>query len=104
MHYNNLGGKTAQGDRSGVELCVVKKEHFREHSATVATSLGSFQINIPPKSKDTDVTGTCTITGDDPITLLSASPHAFNFEEQGLYDLPEPLVINKGDKLTTTCT
>ena len=129
MHYNNLGGKSAQPDRSGVELCVVKKDHFRKNSATVATGLGSFLINIPAKTKDANVTGTCTVSGDEPVTLLSASPHAhqtahhmkftlerasgekivmhdrdFNFEEQGLYDLKEPLVVNKGDKIVTTCT
>jgi len=91
--------------------------------------LGSFAINVPPKSKDVDVTGTCTFAGDQPITLLSSSPHAhqtahhmkfslerasgekivlhdrdFSFEEQGMYELPEPLQVSKGDKLITTCT
>jgi hypothetical protein len=29
---------------------------------------------------------------------------SFNFEEQGQFDLKEPLQVNKGDKLITTCT
>ena len=69
------------------------------------------------------------LPGDEPVTLLTTSPHAhrmanhmkftleradgekivmhdqsFNFEEQGQFDLKEPLTVNKGDKLITTCT
>jgi hypothetical protein len=129
MHYNNLGGQVDERDNSGVELCVVNKENFRKNTATVAQMLGAFSINVPPKATGVEITGSCTLIGDEPVTLLTASPHAhrmakhmkftlqraggetivmhdqsFNFEEQGQFDLKEPLVINKGDKLTTTCT
>ena len=129
MHYNNLGAESEERDSSGVELCVVKKENFRKKTATVAQMLGAFQINIPPHSTGVDITGTCTLTGDEPVTLLTASPHghrmakhmkfsveraggetivmhdqSFNFEEQGQFDLDEPITLNKGDKLITTCT
>lgn len=129
MHYNNLGAETEERDNSGVELCVVKKENFRKHTATVAQMLGAIQINIPPRTTDVDVTGTCTLSGDEPVTLLTASPHghrlakhmkfsverangetivmhdqSFNFEEQGQFELDEPITLNKGDKLITTCT
>jgi len=129
MHYNNLGAETEERDNSGVELCVVKKDNFRKNTATVAQMLGAFQINIPPHSTGVDITGTCTLTGDEPVTLLTASPHghrmakhmkftveraggetivmhdqSFNFEEQGQFDLDEPITLNKGDKLVTTCT
>ena len=129
MHYNNLGNESEELDNSGVELCVVKKDNFRKNTATVAQMLGAFQINIPPHSTGVEITGTCTLTGDEPVTLLTASPHghrmakhmkftlerdngetivmhdqSFNFEEQGQFDLEEPLTLNKGDKLITTCT
>lgn len=129
MHYNNLGNDKAETDNSGVELCIVKKDNFRKNTATVAQMLGAFQINLPPNSTNVDVTSVCTLNGDEPVTLLTTSPHAhrmanhmkftlerangekivmhdqsFNFEEQGQFDLKEPLVVNKGDKLITTCT
>jgi hypothetical protein len=129
MHYNNLGSETEERDNSGVELCVVKKENFRKNTATVAQMLGAFQINIPPHTTGVDITGTCTLSGDEPVTLLTTSPHghrmakhmkftverssgekivmhdqSFNFEEQGQFDLEEPITLNKGDKLITTCT
>lgn len=129
MHYNNLGNEESEADKSGVELCIVKKDKFRENTATVAQMLGAFQINLPPNSTNVDVTSTCTLNSDQPVTLLTTSPHAhrmakhmkftleradgekivmhdqsFNFEEQGQFDLEQPLVVNKGDKLITTCT
>jgi hypothetical protein len=129
MHYNNLGNESDEQDQSGVELCVVKKDRFRKHTATVAQTLGAFQINLPPKTTGVDVKSVCTLNGDQPITLLTASPHAhrmakhmkftldradgesivmhdqsFNFEEQGQYTLEKPLTVNKGDKITTVCT
>jgi hypothetical protein len=129
VHYNNLQGTSAEMDASGVELCVLKKANFRPKSATVAQNLSQYLINIPARAVDYDVTGSCTISGNTPITLLSVSPHAhktakhmkftvekangqqivmhdepFNFEEQTSYALKPPIVLGAGDRVTTTCT
>jgi hypothetical protein len=129
MHYNNLGNEAEEQDGSGVELCVVDKQNFRKNTATVAQTLGAFIINLPPRATNVDVKSTCTLNGEEPVTLLTASPHAhrlakhmkftleradgevivmhdqsFHFEEQGQFDLEKPLVVNKGDKVTTVCT
>jgi hypothetical protein len=129
MHYYNLMNGQAEPDRSGVEICVLKPEHFRKNTAAVYGRFAQFSINLPAHSKDMDVTGTCTVGGNTPVTLLSASPHAhtfathmkfsvqkasgetivmhdkpFDFMEQTTYALEKPVVLNAGDKVITTCT
>ena len=129
MHYNNLQGTSAEPDSSGVEICVLKPEHFRKNTAAVHMGFTQFAINIPPHSKGFDVTGSCTFSGNTPVTLLTASPHAhtlarhmkftlkkasgetvvmhdgaFDFNEQQSYTLDNPLQLGKGDVVTTTCT
>jgi hypothetical protein len=129
VHYNNLQGTSSEMDQSGVELCVLKKANFRPKSATVAQNLSQYLINIPARAVNHEVTGTCNITGNAPITLLSVSPHAhknakhmkftverangekivmhdepFNFEEQTSYALKPPVVLKSGDRVITTCT
>jgi hypothetical protein len=129
MHYNNLQGSKSEPDNSGVEVCVLKPEHFRKNTATVYQGFSQFAINIPAHSKGVDVTGQCTFSGSTPVTLISASPHAhtnarhmkftlkkasgetivmhdgaFDFNEQQSYPLEKPLVLAKGDQVTTTCT
>jgi hypothetical protein len=128
LHYNNLMGTTAQSDNSGVEICVVKKAHFRPKTATVFMGFSQYAINIPGHARDFSVTGTCPVNVTAPVTLISASPHAhtyakhmkftlkrasgetivmhdaaFDFNEQGTYALDKPLQIATGDTVETTC-
>ena len=129
MHYNNLQTNVEQPDNSGVEVCVLKPEHFRKNTAAVFMGFTQFAINIPAHSTAFDVTGRCKVSGSTPVTLLSVSPHAhtlarhmkfsvlrasgetvnlhdaeFQFEEQQSYALPKPVVIGTGDTVITTCT
>jgi hypothetical protein len=129
MHYNNLQGTAAQPDSSGVEICVLKPEHFRKNTAAVYMGFSQFAINIPAHSKNFEVTGSCTFSGSTPVTLLTASPHAhtearhmkftlkkasgemivmhdgaFDFNEQQSYQLDKPLELAMGDTVITTCT
>jgi hypothetical protein len=128
MHYNNLSGTAAELDKSGVEVCWVKKANFRKNTAAVYQRFSQFLINIPAKTKGFDVTGNCTIAGAG-ATLITASPHAhttarhmkftvkkasgemivmhdapFAFSEQQSYTLDKPIVLAAGDVVTTTCT
>ena len=127
MHYNNVQGTTEGKDNSGLEICALKKSNFRPKTAATATNLSQFLINIPAKAMDMAVTGNCTVGGTQPVTIISASPHAhklahhmkftvkqggkevvmhdadFNFEEQTAYPLKEPVVVKAGDTITTTC-
>jgi alpha-glucosidase (family GH31 glycosyl hydrolase) len=128
MHYNNLQGSTDGPDNSGLEICVLKKQNFRPKTAATATNLSQFLISLPPKTMDMEVTGNCTVGGTQPVTIISASPHAhklahrmrftvkrasgetvvmhegdFNFEEQTSYPLKMPVEVKSGDTITTTC-
>jgi len=128
VHYNNVTGTQMERDASGVEICVLEKAHFRPKTATVTNRLTQTLISVPPRTVDMDVTGTCRHTGA-PVRLLSASPHAhknahhmtftvekangqkitmhddaFNFEEQTVYPMTPPVVIEAGDRIITTCT
>jgi hypothetical protein len=129
LHYNNLLGSSDEGDKSGVEICVVGPEHFRKNTASVFQGFSQFAINVPAHAMNYDVTGQCTVTGKTPVTLLSASPHAhttahhmkftvkkpsgeqivmhdraFDFNEQQSYTLETPIQLESGDVVTTTCT
>ena len=128
MHYFNTTGTSAQLDKSGVEVCVVKKERFRKNNAGVATRLVAARLSIPPNATNYEAKGSCTVSGSTPITLLNASPHAhklavrmifkvtkkngqviqlhdmpFMFGEQGTYALDPPVVVESGDVIDTTC-
>lgn len=129
FHYNNVLGTQAEQDRSGIEICALKPEHFRKHTAAVHTGFSSFGFNIPARASDYDVTAQCSATVSTPVTLFSANPHAhklathmkfsvlkasgerivmydgsFNFEEQQAYPLNPMVVLETGDKVITTCT
>jgi hypothetical protein len=129
MHYNNLVGTQAEGDNSGLELCVLKKPNFRPNTATVNQTFSQFLINIPAHAMNFDVTGQCTFTGNTPVKLVTASPHAhtlarhmkftvkkksgemivmhdgpFDFNEQQSYALDPMVTLENGDVVTTTCT
>jgi hypothetical protein len=133
MHYFNTMGTKAEPDKSGVEICIVKKPKFRKNNAAVTmslTSLGDFLGGglAPANTVNHEVTSNCTVGGSQPITLLSASPHAhkyarhmrftlkrssgelvtmhdqpFMFGEQKSFALDPPVVAQPGDVITTTC-
>jgi hypothetical protein len=128
IHYNNVQGSATEKDASGVEICALKKANFRPKTATTTNALSSYLINIPARATNSDVTATCTHSGQ-PFRLLSVSPHAhknahhmkftvkkaggmeivmhdmpFNFEEQTTYPLNPPVEIQAGDQIITTCT
>jgi len=129
MHYNNLLGKEAEPDNSGVEICVLKKANFRKYTAAVHMGFTQFAISIPPHSTNVAITGQCTVSGNTPVTLITASPHAhtlarhmkfsvqkangqmvvmhdapFDFNEQQAYALTPTVQLAAGDKVITTCT
>jgi hypothetical protein len=129
LHYNNLLGTQAEADNSGLELCVLKKANFRPNTATVNQTFSQFLINIPAHAMNFNVTGSCTFTGANPVTLVTSSPHAhtlarhmkftitkksgemvvmhdepFDFNEQQSYPLNPTLKLENGDVVTTTCT
>lgn len=129
MHYNNLGGTKDESDNSGVEICALKKENFRPKTATIYMGFTQVLINIPAHATNYDVTGTCMVNTTEPVTLVSAGPHAhtlarhmkftvqrasgetivmhdraFDFNEQGTFALDQPITLNTGDVVTTTCT
>jgi hypothetical protein len=133
MHYFNTMGTQAEADKSGVEVCVVKKAKFRKNNAAVTMSLASIGDFFggglaPANTVNHEVTSNCTVGGSQPITLLSASPHAhkyarhmrftltrasgemitmhdqaFMFGEQKSFALDPPVVVQPGDVITTTC-
>jgi hypothetical protein len=84
MHYFNLTGTSAEVDDSGVEICVLKKEHFRPKMASVAKSFGAIGtfdgkggfVLAPAGAANHSETGSCPVTVTEPVHLLSASPHA----------------------------
>lgn len=133
MHYFNLQGSAPAMDQSGVEICVLKKEHFRTHTASVFrgfTSLGGGDFVLAPAgSVNHDEEGVCQVKTTEPVHLLAASPHAhtyavhmkftlqkadgreivmhdraFTFEAQGSYALSDEVVIETGDTVHTVCT
>jgi hypothetical protein len=130
MHYYNLGADTSEElDASGVEICTVSKAKFRPNTATVFMGFVGFgSPMVPANSVNHEVTANCVVKATEPIHLLSASPHAhryathmkftamvggehivmhdlpFDFEEQRSKRLPQEVMLNTGDTVTTTCT
>jgi Copper type II ascorbate-dependent monooxygenase, C-terminal domain/Cytochrome c len=129
MHYNSLQASKEELDRSGVEICVVKKPKFRPNTATVYMGFVGFGFPmVPANASNYNLTATCTVSGSTPVHLLTASPHAhklavhmkftarvggrdivmhdapFDFNEQTSHPLDEDVVLNAGDTVTTTCT
>ncbi|MET0340271.1 MAG: hypothetical protein ABW252_04685 [Polyangiales bacterium] len=117
-HYNNRTGAPVL-DASGVELCVTPNRP--KHIAAMSW-LGTDRINGVAAS------GTCTPENKEPVHLLLSFPHMhtkgvhmkvdltraaggvesihdadFNFDYQRTY-VYDDLVIQPGDKVTTTCT
>jgi hypothetical protein len=130
MHYYNTTSTTAQPDRSGVAVCVVKGARLRKHSAaTMMGFMGMSAVLAPANKRGHQVTGTCTARTTQPVHLITATPHAhrfarhmkftlkktngteivmhdlpFQFGEQATYPIDPPLLIESGDVITTTCT
>jgi hypothetical protein len=133
LHYFNKLSAEPALDSTGVDICVVKGANLRPKPAALFTSFGSIGVGperlmAPAGAKDYAVTSTCVIEGNQPVHLLTASPHAhgfavhmsltatkagqplvlhdgpFLFEEQRAYTLPGgEVVLNPGDVVTTRC-
>lgn len=129
LHYWNVAGHKDARDRSGVAMCTASGATLRKHTAVVST-LGSLAINLPPKSADVEVSGTCTPDTTTELHVISSGPHMhqagtrfrtdilrggdenaretlvevprWDFETQAQY--PSSAVVRPGDKLRTTCT
>jgi len=133
IHYFNVGSSAAVLDQSGVEVCVLHKEHFRPKTASVYQAFGSLGgadlVLAPAGTKDHDETGVCKVNTTQPVTLLTSSPHAhryavhmkftvkkangreivmhdepFSFDAQLSYPVPEAITLETGDQVITTCT
>jgi hypothetical protein len=127
MHYNSLQATKTELDKSGVEICVVKSAKFRKNHAAVTMGLATFP-NIPAGATNYENKASFTVSGTQPITLLSASPHAhqlavrmlftvkkkngtlitmhdmpFMFGEQKSFKLDPPVVVEAGDVINTSC-
>ena len=131
LHYHNTRGTQAEQDRSGVDICALKKANFRPKLAATAmglASIGQGGVLAPAGAVNKPITSTCTLGGTEPVHILTANPHAhtyavrmrftatkggkeivmhdapFKFGEQGSYPVPGgEIVLNPGDKITTQC-
>lgn len=127
IHYNNVGGTTAERDQSGVEVCVVNTpEKMRTHTATV---YGLHASATAPAHQTVHNSSTCTVqTSLSPLHVFSNTPHMhnlgvhakltlsrnglqhvlhdapFSFDDQQEYPLNPAVDIHTGDQLTTTCS
>lgn len=130
MHYYNSAGASAESDRSGVAVCVVKGKNLRKNSAATMMGFSGMAATLAPAKKlGHQVTGNCTVRTTKPVTLITATPHAhrfakhmkftvkkangteivmhdmpFTFGEQTTYPLDPPVTIETGDVVSTTCT
>ncbi|MET0342292.1 MAG: hypothetical protein ABW252_14910 [Polyangiales bacterium] len=131
LHYYNTAGQVTEFDRSGVDVCVLKKDNRRPKLAAVAglAAIGDRGVLAPAGAKDRPVTATCKLAGTEPVHIITAGPHAhtyathmkftatrangevivmhdapFRFGEQGTYPVPGgEVVLNAGDTITTQC-
>jgi cytochrome c553 len=86
MHYFNVTGTQAEPDDSGVEVCVLKKPHFRPKMASVVRSFGALGtysnggfVMAPAGTANHSITGQCPVTVTEPVHLLTASAHAHTY-------------------------
>jgi hypothetical protein len=125
VHYNNVGGTTAETDASGVEVCVVSTaSKLRKNIATTYGFTAS--ANAPAHSTNYDDVATCTVNGT--AHVISGSPHMhklgvhaklvltqggqqkvvhdapFSFDDQRIYPWNPELLLSTGDQVQTTCT
>jgi hypothetical protein len=128
VHYNNLGGTTAEQDGSGVEVCVISTpSKLRPHTAT---TYGLTASATAPAHMMVTNTATCTVTTSmGPAHVIGQSPHMhklgvhakleykpsggqsmvlqdapFDFNNQLSYSITPDLVVSSGDTFTTSCT
>jgi hypothetical protein len=130
MHYFNTMGTQVEKDRSGLEVCIVKGAHLRPKAAAVTMEFNSIgPVLAPAGANNRPSTGTCNVTTTQPVTLMTANPHAhkyathmrftvkkksgeeivlhdgdFRFGEQQTYDLEPDVVLETGDTVYTTCS
>jgi len=133
IHYFNLGAGQSELDHSGVEVCVLNKEHFRPKTASVFRGFGSIggsdYVLAPAASSNHDEQGVCNVNTTVPVTLLTSSAHAhryavhmkfsvlkadgreivmhdrpFSFDAQLSYPLTPSVLLETGDRVVTTCT
>jgi len=121
-YFNALPGAKAETDASGVEVCVSKKKRPK----TAFTMPFAANPSIPANAQNLENADTCTVQSTEPVHLITSSPHMhklgvhakftvqrgdgkvevihdlpFNFEEQTTRNID--VVLNNGDKVTTTC-
>jgi hypothetical protein len=129
IHYNSLSATAPEMDASGVEICVVKGARLRKNNAAITMSFAvlGFPL-VPANANNYEATAKCKIVADQPIHLMSASPHShtyavghkfsvkrkdgsevvmldkpFQFGEQKSYPFDKELILEGGDTVTTTC-
>lgn len=129
MHYNSLTATKSENDQSGVEVCVVKGARLRKNPAAVTMSLAVFGFPLAPANRTNyEATSVCNVTASKPVHIMTAAPHAhrlavrtkfsvkkkngteivmldhpFIYGEQGSYGLENEVIVETGDKITTTC-
>ena len=124
IHYDNVARHKAR-DRSGLKVCATTK--FRPKTLAMHVLSSDENIHLSPGRQQ--VIASCTVWSDKgPATVLAASPHMhrlgvhlttvvkhtdgtqetitdqpFAFDDQAIQFLKEPVIVKKGDVLTTTC-
>jgi hypothetical protein len=123
-HFNNTGGLTEDG--SAVQICTVPAGS-RPNTAGL-TFLGTELLSIPAGMMG-KAAGTCTNDSSGPITIIGFTPHMheigihmtsevaraaggsdvvfdmpFQFDYQTNYTMNPHVVLQPGDRITSTCT
>lgn len=114
LHYNNPMGHADVLDHTGVELCTTDTPRAQ---AAGVLALGTTRLNIPPRSSDVSMTGTCpsllTNLLSAPLHVISSGPHMHQLGRRFVTDLlpggtgaPENMVTidawNFGDQIAYT--
>ncbi|MET0391417.1 MAG: hypothetical protein ABW321_35915 [Polyangiales bacterium] len=128
-HYYNQGSEPAT-DASKIQICTVPRAKRKDIASL--TFLGTENFNgffgMPPKT-ESKYGGTCQNRTSEPITVWGFTPHmhklgrnmnvtvtrmdgtietvfdkAFDFNSQITYEMKPPIVLQPGDKITSTCT
>jgi cytochrome c5 len=122
LHYFNTGNPQAEPDRSGVEMCIT-----RNPRPNTATTYPFAAPATAPANQMTVSENTCTVEADEPIHLLTSSPHMhglgvrakleilrmdgsidvvhdepFSADNQMTVPLDDVVIFN-GDRIRTTC-
>ncbi len=126
MHYARVPNAASQVDRTKAVLYFAK-EPVTERAKV--SWLGTPAINVPPNS-EAEAAGSCTVPNGDPVKVLLVAPHMhklatkfnatitraaggeecmidiprWDFGWQGGYSYAQPLMLQPGDQITSTCT